>query len=393
MAITINNTPNAYQSFHDDLWFVVSSTNTAQTNFKYVFDVYVGATLVARVKSYPQPTTSKGLFNAATIVRNYWSSYFQPATAQTSFNYVGSGNRINYVVKYGEEYGGTLYTNLNETDTDAFNYYTSVLDGGTSFTGSWYDSNYKGQVITKRTSYNTRLSGSRLFLSVQNTAINTPYDWRLNVTRYNSGTSTTSTGSFVSISDLAVLDISPTAINTYLGSSFITSATDYYVVDIEEDTAGTVYLATVHIICEARYTTIPIHFLNSLGGYDTMNFTLVNRQSRNAEKKSFEQIDWQYRSTDMYRYNQYNVFNGGSTQFYTAQTISYKLTSDWLNYLDYTWLRDLIMSPEVYMEQGGYFIPVSITTSNWSEKKRFADKTYNLELDINLGSKEFSQFR
>ena len=392
MAITINNTPNNYQSFHDDLWFVVTSSNIAQPNFKYVFDVYVGATLVARVKSYPQPTTDKGLFNAATIVRNYWSSYFQPATAQTSFNYVGSGNRINYVVKYGEEYGGTLYSNLSETDTDAFNYYTSVLDGGTSFTGGYYDA-YKGQVITKRSTFNTKLSGSRLFLSVLNTAINTPKDWRLSVIRYNSGTSTSSTGAFVSVSDLAVLDISPTAINTYLGSSFITSATDYYVVEVEEDIAGGVYLATVNIICESRFTTIPIHFLNSLGGYDTMNFTLVNRQSRNAEKKSFEQIDWQYRSSDMFRYNQYNVFNGGSTQFVTAQTISYKLTSDWVTLLDYTWLRDLIMSPEVYMEQGGYFIPVSITTSNWSEKKQYADKIYNLELDIQLGSKEFSQFR
>lgn len=125
-----------------------------------------------------------------------------------------------------------------------------------------------------------------------------------------------------------------------------------------------------------------------------MMFTLVNRESRNVERKSFEQSEWQYRSSSMKRLNQYNVFNGGSVQFNTQQTITYKLTSDWLNLTDYTWLRDLIMSPEVYMElNSGEFIPIKISTSQWTQKKRYVDKVYNLELDIELGSKEFSQYR
>lgn len=396
MAITIDNTPSQYQSVHEDLWYVVSSTNTSQTNFKYVFDVLINSVLVARVKSFPQPGTDKGIFNAASIVRNYAASYFQPATAQTAFNYIGSGNRINYVVQFGEEYEGTTYTNLDEHDTDALNYYPSTLTGGTAYTGSWYQSVYMGNVISTR--YNqaltTKLSGSRLFLTVQNAQLNTPRDWRLSVTRNNGGTTTNSTPTaFTSISDVSVLDISPSAINTYLNTTFITSATDSYIVEIEEDTAGTVYTATVTILCDSRYDNIPLHFLNSLGGYDTMNFNLVNRQSRNAEKKSYEEIEWQYSDGNMNRFNSNNVYYGGSKQFNTAQSISYKLISDWVNHTDYTWLRDLIMSPEVYMEQNGYFIPVTISTSSWTEKKRFADKTYNLELEITLGTKEYSQFR
>jgi hypothetical protein len=395
MAITIDNSPSIYQSFHDDLWYVVSSNNTGQQSFKYVFDVYINTNLVARVKSFPQPGTGKGLFNVAPIIRNYWASYFQPAITKTAFNYVGSGNRVNYVVKFGEEYNATLYTNLSEDDRDALNYYPSVFNGGGAFDGTWYWSSYQGVPMTTRSnqSLTTTYTGSRLFLTIQNQAINTPFQWQLNVTRYNSGAQTSVTGGFVTINDIAVLDLSPAAINQYLGTSFITSATSNYIVDIQEDIAGTQYLAYVDILCESRYANIPIHFLNSLGGYDTMNFSLVNKQTRNVEKKSFEEIEWQYRSGDMHRVNQYNVFNGGSKQFNTAQTISYKLTSDWLSLVDYTWLKDLIASPEVYMEQGGYFIPVTIGTSSWTEKKRYADKTYNLELDINLGTKEFSQYR
>jgi len=394
MAITINNTPSVYQSFHEDLWFVVSSNNTGQTNFKYVFDVYINSVLVARIKSYPQPGTNKGIFNAASIVRNYWSSYFQPATSQTAFNYIGSGNRINYVIKFGEEYGGTLYTNLSEDDTDAFNYYPNITDGKGAFDGTNYQGQFAGYLLTKRdkTQLQTNQTGNRLFISLQNTDINTPINWRVDVIRSNGNTQ--SNGPIISISDIVVFDISPTALNTYLGSSFITSATESYVVKFFNYTTGDYFdEVTVTKICQPRHTHIPLHFLNSVGGYDTIIFTLVNRESRNIERKSFEQSDWQYRSSDMYRWNQYNVFNGGAVQFNTQHTITYKLTSDWLTITDYTWIRDLIASPEVYMENGGTFIPIKITTSQWIQKKQYVDKVYNLELDIEFGSKEFSQYR
>jgi hypothetical protein len=106
-------------------------------------------------------------------------------------------------------------------------------------------------------------------------------------------------------------------------------------------------------------------------------------------------MDWQLSGSVMSRTDNYGRFNGGSVQFATAQTITYKLTSDWLNLTEYNWIKELIGSPEVYMEDttnGGY-IPVKISTSSWTEKKRYADKVYNLELDIEFGSKAYSQYR
>jgi len=394
MAITINSSPNIYQSFHEDLWFVVSSDNTAETNFKYVFDIYINGTLVSRVKSFPQPSTGKGIFNAANIVRNYWSSYFKPSA--TAFSYVGSDIRINYVVKYGEEYGGTLYTNLSETDTDAFNYYPNLLNGVGAYDGQWYEANYPTRFLTNRDQLNltTRRTNGKCFVSLLNSSINTPYNWNLEVTRYGNLTPSTLTGGNVSVSDYAMMDLSPASINAYLGTNFINSNTEYYTILFYE--SGTdMYSIRVNIICESRYTTIPIHFLNSVGGYDTINFSLVNKESRSFERKSFEQMDWQLSGSVMSRTDNYGRFNGGSVQFATAQTITYKLTSDWLNLTEYNWIKELIGSPEVYMEDttnGGY-IPVKISTSSWTEKKRYADKVYNLELDIEFGSKAYSQYR
>ena len=393
MAITVNNTPGAFQSFHEDLWFVVSSDNTAQTSFKYVFDVYINSVLVARIKSFPQPNTDKGLFNVASIIRNYWASYFQPATSQTAFNYNGSGNVVSFTIQFGEDYAGTIYTNLTSSAGTGYNYYPNISEGKGAFDGTWFDTYYGGALLTKRdvTQLQTNQSGNRLFVTANNDQSGVTYDWKLTVTRSNGND--VSAGTFVAVSGVTMIDVSPPAINAYLGSSFITSATDSYIVDVEEDTAGTVALLNVTKICQPRHTHIPLHFLNSLGGYDTIIFTLVNRESRNIERKSFEQIEWQYRSSDMYRWNQYNVFNGGSVQFNTQHTITYKLTSDWLTLTDYTWIRDLIASPEVYMENSGTFIPIKISTSQWTQKKQYVDKIYNLELDIEFGSKEFSQYR
>jgi hypothetical protein len=394
MAITVNNTPGSYQSFHEDMWYVVTSDNIAQTSFKYIFDVYVNSVLVARIKSFPQPNTDKGLFNVAPIIRNYWESYFQPATSQTAFNHTGSGNMVSFTIEFGEEYAGTTYTNLTSSAGTGYNYYPNISEGKGAFDGTWFENGYAGvNLLTKRdlTQLQTNQSGNRLFISMNNFTSGVVYDWKLNVTRSN-GNDTTG-GTFVDVSGIAVIDVSPQAINTYLGGTFISSATESYVVGFEELGAGTQAEVTVTKICQPRHTHIPLHFLNSLGGYDTMIFTLVNRESRNIERKSFEQIDWQYRSSDMFRWNQYNVFNGGAVQFNTQQTITYKLTSDWLTLKDYTWIRDLIASPEVYMENNGTFIPIKISTSQWTQKKQYVDKVYNLELDIEFGSKEFSQYR
>ncbi len=144
-----------------------------------------------------------------------------------------------------------------------------------------------------------------------------------------------------------------------------------------------------------QYDVVPLHFLNSVGGYETFHFSLVNRQTRAIEKKSFQRLQYEYESatTAMDMVDAYGRLYGGTIPFSTQQKVTYKLTSDWVNFTDYNWLKEMIASPEVYLERNNQFMPINITTTNWTEKKRFADKTFNLELDIDLGLQINSQFR
>lgn len=400
MAITINSSPDNYSSLHAPLWFVLSSTNTTQTNFKYVCDVYVGGSLVARLKSYPQPTSSKGIFNVAPVVRNYWASYFKPDIVTPSvFSYTGSDVYVDYELKFGEEYDSTTYTNLTTTTKRAYNYVQDYLYTPSSpmyLTPLEYETQYQGNFISNRDYANIyfnkeRLGNGYLFLSFLSDAENTTKSHSVDVSVYNGSTTTNYTGSGVSFKDFALLDISPRAVNDYLGTTAVSSTTVYY--DVKVKIAGVLKnTARVYLSC-TQNDVVTLHYLNALGGYDTFDFTAINRQTRNIEKSSFEGIEWEYSSNYMNRANTYGVMYGGSNQFSTRQRLTYRLISDWLSYVDYLAIKELIASPEVYLERGNFFLPVQIGTNTWAEKKRYADKNYNLELDITIGNNINSQFR
>lgn len=519
MAITINSTPETYPSAHDSLYFVVTSDNVAEAGFKYVFDVFISSTLVARIKLFPDPVNAKGIFNAAGVVRDYLTNYFKPNTTQTAFAYTGNEVYINYEIRFGEEYGGATYTNLASGHYKAFNFANPVFrDFSTSYYQTFLDkwitsrdkramdcvygekmycsflrsgNNTGKQYVIKVESSNTTLpavptdpveySGStvqllwesaqssdpyldtNLFISVNGTNVVSSFVPATGTVTVNNGDSvfveavvqeawtgtgtmrlyifnqtdgvmvynntltnptvgqslthtftaqgiapvtltvqkylqggaadgSPSTGASTILNAFTLVDVSPTALNAYLGSSFITASTYSYGVKINYGGTSSDELL-VRLTCQPRWTPVSLHFLNRLGGYDTFTFRLVNKRSASVERKSFQQMDWQYNSASMTRYDAFKRINAGNNTFAVNEEVSFKLTSDYINQSDYLWAKDLITSPEVYMEQGGYYYPVNIKTTTWEERIRAADKMFNFEVTVEFAQKINSQYR
>jgi hypothetical protein len=120
MAIVINSNPPTYSGLHNDLLFTVyegvkAIDPTTYPNYKYVCDVYVAGVLIFRAKAFPNPVNKRGLFNIAPILRNYIAQQFNPLanTSGILCQQFGSGEfYLDVVVKFGEEYSFTTYTNL-----------------------------------------------------------------------------------------------------------------------------------------------------------------------------------------------------------------------------------------------------------------------------------------
>jgi hypothetical protein len=233
----------------------------------------------------------------------------------------------------------------------------------------------------------------RLFAGWMNTA-GTTTNLTLTVQKYtqSGADGSPSTGGSVTCSAFVLFDLSPAAINAYLGSSFITASTYQYGVKVNYGGNQSDEFKVI-LACQPRWTPVTLHFLNRLGGYDSITFRLVNRREAAVEKRSFEQMTWQYNNAAMTRYDSFKRINPGNSTFAVNETVSFKLVSDYINQTDYLWLKDLITSPEVYYEQGGYYYPVALGTNTWQEKIRAADKMFNFELNVQFAQKINSQYR
>lgn len=244
MAIAINNTPVDYSSLNGDLIFtayepVKALDPVTYVGYKYICDVYVGGILITRLKSNPDPVYKRGFFNIARSVRNYLSVQFNPSSGFVAQS-LGNGEWwLSIQCQFGEEYGGTLYTNLT-TDTARvfYNHYNGRLTATDTILASYIDK------AASNRPYQNYVNTSRCFL---------PYFAKsgsllMNVKKYNAGNTLLGSVDLTNtLSNLAILDVSPSGINA-ASSGFIDSSVDHYTLkqglgnfysNIKENPSGT----------------------------------------------------------------------------------------------------------------------------------------------------------
>lgn len=276
MAITINSVPAPYHSLHDDTWFVLSSTNSAATDFKYIFDVYIAGTLVSRVKAVPDPITAKGIFNPAPIVRNYIENYFKP-NSNSVLQFTTDNIHVDYDVRFGEEVSGTLTTNLASGSYGGYNSYPPVMfdsilmlgggDGDLLLSDQYENlllGNYADQWLTDRDTERIEVvPGKRLHIS-----------WLADL--YNAASvsvvvgGVTHTGAIMELLELSTFNFSAANLNTYIGSEVITDSTESYRVYLNMQTVGNNLLYSVQQMSTPDYLDCNIKITNNTLGLDVV---------------------------------------------------------------------------------------------------------------------------
>jgi len=379
MAITIQSSPTAFSSAHDALYHVVTSSNVANSNFKYVFDLSIGGNLVATIKTFPD-SGGYGIFDASPIVRNYFDSGFNPNTSTVLQN-ASTGLFCNYTISYGEEYGGVTYPNLTTISTYYGWNYSADPFGNTL-------GDYANKFVTSRDKTTLEvISGEKLFMTYMNTAGTGVTASIQKITSNGTNDGSASVGATISTANTLLLDLSPTAINTYLGSSFITSTTYGYQVTVGSDTI------TITQVVAPKWTPMLITFLNQYGGYETFGFRLLSRQQKKFNRSTYKVNEFVRSGGNMINKSGANVFYGGVQSFAGVVDYSYLVVSDYLNVKDYNLGSQLLASPEAYLHLNDSYYPIVMRTTDWAEKNLTSDKNFNYELTFDLSIKQAIQYR
>lgn len=401
MAITILDTPAAYSSMHDDLWYVASSTNSGTTNFKFIVDVYVNGALAGRSKVFPSPSGSYGVYNASPIVRSYVTNYFEPSGTSIL---VSSNDKIkvNYIVAVGEEVSGVTTANLASGSFSAYNFYpplfADILATNAEIPlvlSDYYNNllieNFSDDWLTERNEVVDIEYGDNFYATFFKVTAGS-YLGKVEIVNPDGTIASTYSASISLAGEFNLFNLSAASINAFAGSTIITENTYGYNVYLTLGVANTRKIQFLQK-CYPKFRQYNLHFLNRLGGWDTMKFALVNRRSTDFQRSAYRRNDWQLVGNQMQNVDSYNRYNETTLNYAIQHKDKYHLISDWITEQDYDWLQQLVSSSIVYMEVLGAFFPVTVLSNTYSYKLTAADKLFNFEIDIEVGKYINSQFR
>lgn len=381
--ITINTNPSGNSSVQDALWHVVTTDVTGQTDFKFVFDIFINGEQKVRVKQYPEPGTLKGYFDAGTIVRNEFTyEWFVPTESPYGSQPDASGQMaLTYQLRVGEDYSGITTLNMASGNTKVFNYAPPL---------------FKRRIINIGDKLNKWLTNRPLVINAKlGDNIFIPFHTNDTTLRIQCSTYDSSNTLIATESDATTQSCQDGFIQSNIGSNAImnelpitiNSAVKYYTVNFEGFDS-----VRVNLICQPKYNTIPLHFVNRWGMYDTLLFDLVSRLSMDVERKGFEKRDYRFSGNNVTYYDNF-MYHEGKINHLNKAAFTYRLTADALTDAEWEWAAELIYSPKILMEIDGYYYPVTIKNTNYEFSKWINNKLRPLELDVNVNQDRYSHLR
>jgi len=378
MAITNIAYPSGSPSLQDTLWHIFDS-NITSADLKYVMDIYVGGTQQVRVKLYPEPISGIGYFDAGPIVRNTMTYNWLTPKEELLVSVPNASGQVaqTYQYRIGEETSGVTTLNLASGNVTAYNWTAPVFKRKVSDISA-----YNGKAFSNRPSTIDLNLTDNLYIGAKDVS-------GVTIATYNENNTlvTSANLSLVSLRAFAQLNIGPNAINTTYGSALINGTTKYYLVTI-----GT-SVFRVNLVCNHKYESYNLHFLNHLGVFDTAVFDLASRLTMDVQRKGFEKRDYTYGATSVNYFDTNKKYVDSKVNYLNVKDHSYKLTMNAPTDAEYEWLAELIDSPQVYFELDGYYYPVSVKPTSYEYSKYVNNRLRVFEVDIDINQTRYSQLR
>ena len=400
MAITIIDKPysssNNFAPAHNPCFYTVSGTNNVQTGYRHIYQVFINGTLEATIKKAPMPN-GYGAIDLHRIVENYVGHDIEYADS----GFVHSTNmRAAVSLKIGEEYGTTQTLDVVNDSIRLWNAsvpYRSFIN--LDITTRLPNNNASARFLTTPLTFR-QVRGSYAWLHMIQKS--TDDIKRLYVRTFNeagAGLGTywianslnTVTGiinQFLRV-PIGSGNIANNSITAITGTTpIITDAVKRYDVTAyngADEPCSLTYTYTL-LDAECSYTTYNLVFQNRYGGFDSVQFTKVSRETITTERQRFEKTDYTFPSGIFTQ----NIKNRGKTTFHVESKESVQLNSDWLTDAEFEWLQELITSPMVYSIEENALVPIEINTNTYEVRKSVNDGASQLVIDIEYAYQEYA---
>lgn len=425
MAITgVTYEPQDYRTVYNPVEYVATSNQTAQDRFKFLFDVYDGATQIASLK-VPADPNGYGRADIHGICESYIKTDLgEINTGASADAFTDNANSYKeFTVQIGEEWfvGSTLNSNPNQRTKTVIvyngclpNYRVNGVNFAEYQTTNYYE-RFVNNANTRRFLTNapkgTGANGKNQSVEITDEGwLYFLYDdaaqsvATFDLTLYNAAGGITAiyqiNNNATPLTDVKMLKIpcAPNTINnidyneivggTPTTQPIITNETSYKIILKDSTPAQASEEIWFNIDSECRYETRRLEFLNSLGGFDCFNFTKVSKKSEEIERKFYKQNADNLDGSGVINYN---LKDREKVQYYTKSMPKMKLTSDWIDAQTFNWLLELIDSPEIYLYENGERIAVQNIEGNWEEKRSNVDMLFNLEVNLEFSMDNYRQ--
>lgn len=394
MAISIISQPESPNIIGNTTEFVVLSNNIALANFKYVFDVYIGADLIARVKRTPAPN-GRGYFDLSNIGWQNIENDGDNLESQTLPAYLMTSGFVTFELEFGEEYGtpATIYSNLASANNlyslkgsldyieyvnyDPTDYVISL--GGTP--ANLFLTNMPREVSVGldqkqwlnfyRDAVTGGLAADDMKVITYDQAGNELGEWTINLNT-------------IPQSSIQVVraGVGPDQLNSYDPPTYlidgvqpiITDDTYRYEIYIMENVGTTPLTEVFTFIIDRRCyrESRTFYFKNAFGVYESVQFNGIREQQVAISKESFTRARELGESAQTYRRFDTDLFIGRKRRF--------NITSNYITQEVSEWLIDLFTSYDVFVVEDGQQIAVRIVNSSYTALTRNNARLINAEL-------------
>lgn len=379
MSISITQTPAVVSLAQSPIVFSVFENTgiVVNTGFQYVAELYYWTGSTNNSASVPDFVLSKfpntsftGIFDFSRILNSTLQDLAQVNTSNVKY----------YAVDFYTQYlSGSTYITGSHVKSSAY----KILDGYGLFQEPI------GQAINLKTpfwplmtdgpatqsAFTTNEGVTGVYVGTTGASIPT----RLKYTSASQTAFVTLSGSVTSSQQIQTYPIGAAESGFPLSGSFTS-----YKIQAQSGSVDIGSPITFNIVCEQKYPNIRVKFKNRYGQFDWFNFNMINRQSFNTERRTYQPQLGSWQGSSL----QYNNYDSSVLNYISDSTQTISVQTDWVSE-DYNEIfKQLLVSDEIYWiydEANNDLRPITINTQSITFKTGVNDKVIQYGFDFNFG--------